>query len=182
LDQFNFDAAYLVRLRDRDPGTLDHFCDYFHMRIRSYAVHHLPSGMANDFVQDVFVTVLTRVDAGEPQDPGKLAAYVYGIARMLVFQYLRNIGKPRAADIDPSLFPDLQDRADIRMIRELNASLVRRQVGRLSARYRDAIERVFFREQDRPTAAREMGISQECLRVILFRALKRFRREWDNME
>jgi RNA polymerase sigma-70 factor (ECF subfamily) len=182
LDHFNFDAAYLVRLRDRDPGTLDHFCDYFHMRLRSYAVHNLPSGMANDFVQDLFVTVLTRVDAGEPQDPCKLPAYVYGIARMLALQGYRTINKNRVADIDPSLFPDLQDRADIRMIRELNAGLVRRLIGRLSARDRAAIERVFFREQDRPTAAREMGISQECLRTILCRALKRFRREWDNIQ
>ncbi len=182
MDQFNFDAAYLVRLRDRDPGTLDHFCDYFHMRIRSYAVHNLPSGMAKDFVQDLFVTVLTRVDAGEPQDPAKLPAYVYGIARMLVFQGHRILGRTRPAYIDPSLFPDLQDRADIRMIRELNAALVRRLIGRLSARDRDAIERVFFLEQDRPMAAREMGISQECLRTILCRALKRFRREWDNIQ
>jgi DNA-directed RNA polymerase specialized sigma24 family protein len=68
------------------------------------------------------------------------------------------------------------------MIRELSASLVRRLIGRLSARDRDAIERVFFREQDRPTAAREMGITQERLRVILFRALKRFRHEWDNIQ
>lgn len=182
MDQLNFDAAYLVRLRDRHPGTLDHFCDYFHTRIRSYAVHNLPGGMANDFVQDVFVAVLTRVDAGEPQDPGKLPAYVYGVARMLTLQGYRSLSKTRVAEIDPALFPDLQDRADIRMIRELNAGLVRRLIGKLSARDRDAIDRVFFRDQDRPTAAREMGITQEGLRVILCRALKRFRREWDNIE
>ena len=184
MDQLNFDAAYLVRLRDRDPGTLDHFCGYFHMRIRSFALHNLPNGMANDFVQDVFVAVLTRVDAGEPQDPGKLPAYVYGVARLLVLRGYRVLGrdKTRVADVDPSLFPDLQDRADIRMIRELNAGLVRRLIGKLSARDRDAIERVFFRDQDRPTAAREMGITQEGLRVILCRALKRFRREWDNIQ
>jgi len=125
LDQFNFDAAYLVRLRDRDPGTRDHFCDYFHMRIRSFAMHNLPGGMANDFVQDVFVTALTKVDAGEPQDPGNLPAYVYGVAGLLALQGYRAIGKTRVTEIDPNLFSDLQDRADIQDRNEIREILGR---------------------------------------------------------
>jgi len=179
LDPINFDAAFLVRLRDRDPASLNHFYEYFQVQIRSYALHNLRSGMADDFVQDVFVAVLTRVDAGEPQDPSKLPAYVFGIARRLVFRRYDLRANPRPAEIDTALLPDLRDGADMGMIRKLNARLIRRLVARLSARDRDVIDRVFFRDQDRPTAAREMGISQDRLRPILCRALKRFKREWD---
>jgi RNA polymerase sigma factor (sigma-70 family) len=182
LDLFNFDAHYLVRVRERDPVTLAHFCDFFFLPIRNHIKHKLPRGPVDDIVQDVFVAALKRIDAGEPKEPCKLPGYVFGISNLLILRGISAIHKENVVDIDPSLFADARDRADVQVIKGLNQALVQRVVQKLSARDRDAINRVYFLQQDRPTAARGMNISQERLRTILCRALKRFRIEWDNIQ
>jgi RNA polymerase sigma factor (sigma-70 family) len=182
LDHFNFDAEYLVRVRERDPVTLAHFCDFFYLPIRNHVKHKLPRGPVEDIVQDVFVAALKRIDAGAPEDPCKLPGYLFGISNLLILRGISHIQRDNVVDIDPSLFADASDRADVQVIKGLNQALVQRVVRKLSSRDREAINRVFFLQEDRPTAARQMNVSQERLRTILCRALKRFRIEWDNIQ
>lgn len=182
MDNFEFDTEYLVRLRDRDPGTLAHFCEFFHLPIRNHIRHKFPYDSGDDLVQDVFVAALKRIDAGEPQDPTKLPGYVFGISNRLILQGYRAIRKDEPVDVDPSLLPDVKDRADVQVIKALDQLMVRRLVLKLSSRDRDVINRLFFLQQDRATAARELGVSQVNLRLLLCRALKRFRCEWNNIQ
>ncbi len=182
MDHFNFDADYLVRVRRRDPATLAHFCDFFFLPIRNHVRHKLPRGPVDDIVQDVFLAALKRIDAGEPKEAGKLPGYLFGISNLLILRGIGAIRRDNVVDIDPALFADAKDRADVQVIKGLNQTLVQRVVRKLSSRDRDAINRVFFLQQDRPTAAREMSVSPERLRTILCRALKRFRIEWDNIQ
>jgi RNA polymerase sigma factor (sigma-70 family) len=182
LDHFNFDADYLVRVRGRDPVTLAHFCDFFYLPIRNHVKHKLPRGPVEDIVQDVFMAALRRIDAGAPEDPCKLPGYLFGISNHLISRSINSAGRQNVVDIDPTLFADARDRADVQVIKGLNKSLVQRVVKKLSSRDRDAITRVFFLQEERAAAAREMNVSQERLRTILCRALKRFRMEWDNIQ
>ena len=179
MTDFTFDADYLVRLRDREPGTISHFCDFFYIPVRNSLRHRVSRELADDLVQDVFVATFTRIDAGEPNDPAKLPGYVFGVCRNVLLQGCRKARKHQAVDIDLSLFPDLEDRADVRLIRQLDARVVQKVMQRLSVRYRDAINRVFFLHQDRDAAAKAMNVSRGNLRVILCHAMKRFRIEWD---
>jgi RNA polymerase sigma factor (sigma-70 family) len=179
LTDFTFDAEYLVRLRDREPGTLAHFCDFFYLPVRNSVRHRVTVERADDLVQDIFVATLTRIDAGEPNDPSKLPGYVFGVCRNVLLQGWRKARKHLPVDIDLSFFPDLEDRADVRLIKELDKRVVQNVMQRLAGRDRDAINRVFFLQQDRDAAAKGMNISQGNLRVILCRAMKRFRIEWD---
>jgi RNA polymerase sigma factor (sigma-70 family) len=182
LDDFSFNAAYLVRLRDRDPSTLAHFCDFFYLPIRNRIRHKITRDRADDLTQEVFLAALGRIDAGEPQDPQKLPGYVFGICSNLIMQGWRHKPTDIPVDADLSILPDVKERADARLLRELDGRMVHRILEKLSARDRDAIHRVFFLQQDRKRAAREMKISPENLRLILCRALKRFRIEWDGLQ
>ena len=182
LDSSPCDAAYRLRLRERDVPTVTHFTDFFYVPIRNKIRHGVSSKQADDLVQDVFVAIFSRIDAGEPQDPAKLAGYVFGICRHIL---LRNWDPKRhinLVDADLSLFADARDRADIRLIKKLDQGLVHRIIQRMQPRDREVIERIIFQEQDRPTAAREMGVTQDNLRLILCRALKRFRTDWDSLQ
>lgn len=177
-----FDTQYLNRLRDRDPDTLGHFCEFFYLPLRNHIRHKFPRDSGDDLVQDVFVAALKRIDAGEPQEPAKLPGYVFGISNRLILQGYRASRQDESADVDPALLPDIRDKADVQIIKALDQLMVRRLVLKLSSKDRDVITRVFFLQQDRAAAAREMGISQAHLRLLLCRALKRFRCEWNNIQ
>jgi RNA polymerase sigma factor (sigma-70 family) len=181
VEKTTFDAAYLARLRDRDAATLAHFCDHFYLPIRNYVRNKFARGPADDLVQDVFLAALKRIDAGQPQDATKLPAYMFGISNRLIMRGYSDARRDASVDIDTTLFPDLTDGAEVQILRALDQKMVRRLLSKLSSRDRDAIDRVFFQQQDRPTAASQMGVSQEYLRLILCRALKRFRGEWDSI-
>ena len=178
-DEFPFDAEYLHRLRDRDPATLTHFSDLFYTPIRNKIRHKIALGLADDLVQDVFVVVLARIDAGEPQDAQKLPAYVFGICHKVLLRAWDKRRRTKPVDLDLSILPDAQERADTGLINKLNRHLVRGIMEKMAARDRDALHREFFLQQQRSDASREMGVTQDNLRLILCRALKRFRSDWD---
>jgi RNA polymerase sigma factor (sigma-70 family) len=180
LTDFTFDAFYLVRLRDRETATLTHFCDYFYLPIRNLVRRQIKGHRADDVVQNVFVAVLAKIDSGQPNDPAKLPNYIFGICRNLVRREFAEAKKHLGVDIDLSLFPDKEQQTDILIIKKLDARRVERTLQRLAPRYRDVLQRVYLLQQDRKIAASQMNVGQENLKVILCRALKRFRDEWNN--
>ncbi len=83
-----------------------------------------------------------------------------------------------AASVDFSKLADLQATIEARLIRSLDGDLVQFVLQRLANSYREVINREFVLEQDRQTAARAMDTTTNNYRLILCRALKRFREEW----
>lgn len=177
---FSFDAAYLARLRARDDGTFTHFYEYFYIPIRNRVRRSVRSQDADDLVQDVFAAVIAQIDAGQPREPHKLPGYVFGICRNMTFQEWDQKAKHKgaAATVDFSKLADLQATIEARLIRSLDGDLVQFVLQRLANSYREVINREFVLEQDRQTAARAMDTTTNNYRLILCRALKRFREEW----
>lgn len=176
---FGFDAAYLARLRARDQRTFDHFYEYFYIPIRNRVRRSVRNQDADDLVQEVFTAVIAQIDAGQPRVPEKLPGYVFGICRNLTFQqWDRNKKTTVAPEVDLSKLADMQATIEARLIRSLDSDLVQFVLQRLAHSYREAINREFVLEQDRTTAARAMDTTTSNYRLILCRALKRFREEW----
>lgn len=177
---FSFDAAYLARLRARDDNTFNHFYEYFYIPIRNRVRRSVPNQDADDLVQEVFAAVIIQIDAGQPREPQKLPGYVFGICRNMTFQEWDQKAKNKsaAASTELSRLADLQATIEARLIRSLDVDLVQFVLQRLANSYREAINREFVLEQDRQTAARAMETTTSNYRLILCRALKRFREEW----
>ena len=178
----NFDADYLARLRARDPLTQDHFYGFFKTPIRNYIKHRVRWQDTDDLVQDVFAAALEQIDTGQPEEPDKLDRYMMGICRNKILKSW----KPRPEDqVDPAdqTFVDLVESIEGRLIRKAiedsEHAKIQRVLARLRARYREVITREFLLGQDRETMAREMGETRENIRLILCRALQRFKQEWD---
>jgi len=179
LHDYTFDSEYLTRLRARDSGTVAHFCDFFYLPVRNKIRHKSRSEDAADLVQDVFVAALKRIDAGEPEDPAKLPGYIFGICNRVILQHWSGKkSRKDVVDLDAVVLKDLRESADVMLSNELQARRVREILQRLPARYRDAINRIYFEEQGRAEIASDDGVSRANLRLILCRALKRFRAEW----
>jgi len=63
---------------------------------------------ARDLAQDAMLAVWQALRAGQLRDPGRLAAFVHGIARNIANNYVRQRGRQPPAEPLP---PDLADRA-----------------------------------------------------------------------
>lgn len=172
-----FDAEYLARLRARDPDTLADYYNFFNLPIRNMIRHRCRWEDADDLVQDVFLAGLKRIDAGEPEDPAKLAAYMSGICRRMLLRHWDDRGK-NDVDIEDVVLTDDRETAEVRLDDELQVRRLRQVISELPPRYRDVIERVCLQEQSRANIATEKGLSRSTVRLRLCRALKRLKREW----
>lgn len=178
---FVFDTAYLALMRARDPVTLDHFYNYFYLAIRNKVRHLSRNEDSDDLVQDTFAAVLTQIDAGQPREPHKLPGYIFGVCHNLILQHYNQNRKAKelaVPSVDLSGFPAIQESIEASLIKDLDVAPVNFILQKIPDRYREAIERDLFLEQDRPSAAREMGTSTNNFRLILLRALRRYREEW----
>jgi len=177
---FIFDDDYLARLRAKDRQTQNHFYDYFYIPIRNKVRHSFHGPDSDDVVQDVFAKAFERIDAGEPREPHKLPGYLFGICHNLLLQeYSRRRNQGAVTDVDMSKFEDRRESIEARLISKLDKSRVEFILEKLPQRYREAIERVYLWEQDRRMAALAMKTTIDNLRLILCRALQRFREEWE---
>jgi RNA polymerase sigma factor (sigma-70 family) len=175
---FQFDAEYLARVRAKDQATLKHFCEYFSTPIRNKVGHSLPRQNVDDMVQDIFAAVLERIDAGEPREPEKLPGYIFGICRNLILQEWDRKKNPPVPESDLASIADRRESIEALLVRSAPIQSVQFILKKLPDRYREAIERVYILEQDRQTAARAMGTTTDNLRLILLRALRKFRELW----
>lgn len=182
MDDHTFDIGYLTRLRAREPSTLTHFCDFFYLPIRNKARHECPLQDADDLVQDVFLAALKRIDAGEPEDPAKLPSYIFGICnKMLLRSWSRKKSGQNFVDVEAAVLEDVRERVDVRLDNELQARKLQQVLDKLPPKYRDVIVRIFLREEDRAVIASEYDVTAANLRLILCRALKRSRKQWDSI-
>jgi RNA polymerase sigma factor (sigma-70 family) len=141
--------------------------------------HKFAAQEADDFVQEVFAVALKRIDAGDPRDAAKLANYMWGICRHVVHQGIRERIRHQVLDFDFSILRDLMDRADVRLMKERDALAVQTVLARLRPKYREIIICEYFLELDREDARKKLKLGLNGYRITLFRALKRFRIEWD---
>ena len=179
-NNFNFDAEYLARLRLRRPVEWDHFCRYFRPAIRNKLRHRCQRDDVEDLVQDVLVAALRGIDAGNPQEPNKLPGYVTQICHHLwIRHWLGGRRIPIDGEVDTAISVDPTENIEQMLIRKSDDPRVRQTLEALPPKYGEVIYRVYFLEQDRDTIAREMGVKQSNVRVLLCRALQRFAVEWD---
>lgn len=78
--------------------------------------------------------------------------------------------------------PSLEDHLQVAEEMELRRRAVVEALGRLNARYREAIELRFFEGLGRQECAASLGLQLGTFDVLLLRALRAFRREWEKKE
>jgi RNA polymerase sigma-70 factor (ECF subfamily) len=142
---------------------------------------------AEDALAETFVTAWQRLDAYE--DRGlSLFSWLARIAANKAIDLHRGRGRADRASanlermIEPLLAPVPGE--DEELVRQLDAPALRARVAatldRLRPRYRQAIELRFMQGLDRRACSQALGVKLSTFYVLLLRALRAFRKEWDH--
>ena len=179
MDFFTFDDEYVRRLREGDPDTVKHYFGYFTPLLTAKLRGRVPPNDVEDVVQDVHKHVFTNLENGTPIQ--KLGPYVFGICSNVRMEYLRRDRHTEPIGDDPP-FPSFDD-VPQRLIDEQRKKKVIEALQRLRKHHpRDAeiLDLLFLQESDRNVICRKLDITRDNLRVLLCRALKKFRDEYDD--
>ena len=144
-------------------------------RARLYGLRHLrDEHAASDLAQQVLLTTLERLRAGEVREPDKIASFVLGMCRMTVLEMRR--GTRRREELLERWIP-----ASAGMTYEAPEPLALdpdRLAGCLEAlpeRERSVVVMSFFADKQADEVGAELRISGGNVRVIRHRALGRLR-------
>jgi RNA polymerase sigma-70 factor (ECF subfamily) len=181
VELFEFDKAYVDRLRVGDAGTTEHFVAYFGQLLRVLLrARMLPPDRVEDLTQETFRRVLValqREDAVRQSE--RFGAFVNSICKNTLHEHER-AGKRTEPLADGHFeIPDKAPDAHAEMVSRESRDRVRRILAGLPRKDRDLLREIFFLEKDKDEICRERGVDREYLRVLLHRAKTRFRSEFE---
>jgi len=177
LEFFPFDAGYVRRLTEGDAETERHFVSYFSPLLLIKLKQRLRSReQLDDLRQEVFLRVFRSLRQGPGlQRPERLGAYVHSICNHVVLEYLREKSKPEhwyepvEEQRDPSAYYERE------LVNEEQGRQMRSLINGMRSKDRILICAIFLDERDKDEVCREQGVGRAHLRVLLYRAKKRFR-------
>ena len=177
LEFFQFDGDYVCRLTERDAETERHFVGYFSPLLLIKLKHRLRSReQLEDLRQEVFLRVFRSLRQGTGlRRPECLGAYVYSICNNVVLEYLREKNKPEHWDEHVEEQRDPGATVERKLVNEEQSRQMRSLMNGLTPKDRSLICAIFLDERDKDEVCREQGVRRDYLRVLLYRAKKRFR-------
>lgn len=126
----------------------------------------------DDIVQETLMRFLAAARDGKIQNQDAVGAFVSGVCRNVISEYrrksLRNEPMPEVMPEPPA--PGLPDWEAFEL-REAIAN----GLGQLSERDRKVLRAFYLEDKSRADIMRQMGLTDENFRVVLFRAKERFR-------
>ncbi len=173
-----FDAEYLRRLKEGDPETESHFSRYFSTVLRlklMKGVHSLQ--MLQDVRQETLLRVLLAVRSDGITQPASLGAFVCATSNYVLWEYRR--AERRYGGASEDLPEPSDDRMEIErdLITEERKKLVRAVLKELSPKERNVLRLLFLEDKEKAHVCRQLKISPDYLRVLLYRAKASFRRK-----
>lgn len=151
------DAALAVAAAAGDQLAFCAIYDRYADRLFDFCVGMLRDGdAAADCVQDVFVTAATKL--GQLEDPDRLRAWLYAIARHQALARIRHRRREMPSDELPETASGDPDLASVAARHEL-ADLIAEACGGLSDRDRTVYELAYRHGLDGPELAAALGVS-----------------------
>lgn len=180
----SFDAAYLEALHRKDPETERHFFQYFTPLIRAGLRKYLRSPeQVQDGIQETFARVLAALRKRDGvRHPERFGGFVHAVCRNVALEMLRSErrfvaledpdsnAEPELLERDPGPFRSPHGMAEAAEVRER----VRKVLAELTPLDRQLLVEVFLNEEERGRVCRRLGVSRAHLRILLFRARRRF--------
>lgn len=156
-----------------DRAAEAELCRRFAPRVRLYGLRHLrdPHGAA-DLVQQVLMTTLERLRAGEVREYERIASFIFGMCRQMVADLRR--GSRRRDDL-LAVYADPDAHAEPEETRVIEAPRLARCLEALAERERSVLVLSFYAERPAEETGRELGLTPANVRVIRHRALARLR-------
>jgi len=174
---FNFDEAYVKRLREGDPSTEQHFVAYFGQLLRiKLRSRKLTSDKVEDLSQETFIRVIAnlRKDGGVRQ-PERFGAFVNSICNYVLQEHYRSSAKNQPMEEAHMELPDRVLDLEGMLVTKQSAEQVRRILNGMPKRDRDLLRAIFLEEKEKDAVCKELGVDREYLRVLVHRAKDKFK-------
>ncbi len=177
MERQDFDAQYVSRLTEGDASVEHHFTAYFgeflliKLRRRGWTTQEM-----EDIRQETFLRVLQvlRQKSGL-EHPERLGAFVNSVCNNIILEFYKARARHTAADPDANEPIDHTIDMDGSLLAEESKRMVRAVLGELPETDRKLLKMVFLEEADRDEVCRIMNVDRGYLRVLLHRALMRFK-------
>ena len=181
MELYEFDKAYVDRLRAGDAQTEGHFVAYFGQLLRVLLrARMLPPDRVEDLTQETFRRVLVALRRdGAVRQPERFGAFVNSICKNALHEHERSGRRTEPLADGHFELPDKLPDAHAELVSRESREQVRRVLDGLPRKDRDLLREVFFLEKDKDEICRERGVDREYLRVLLHRAKSRFRSDYE---
>jgi RNA polymerase sigma-70 factor (ECF subfamily) len=180
LNRASFDASYVQRLAAGDTETERHFYTYFRPPLLLVARARLYyQWQVEDAVQETFRRVLQKLrHQGGVSSPEAFGAFVHATCKNCIFEIRRD---KSAAHTPMEEAPDPADKepgAEEDLITEERKQRIRLVLDSLADRDQVILRALFYEDRDRDEVSEAFGVTREHLRLLLHRALTRFRKAY----
>jgi RNA polymerase sigma-70 factor, ECF subfamily len=181
LELYNFDAAYVLRLRAGDSGTLNHFTGYFGPLIDAMLRTRLKCREdMEDVRQETFTQFLIALQHDRILYPERLGGYVVKICKNILCKKYREQHREDELNMVPLddthvEIPSPSESALQRLTAQEAKELVNKVLEELGHKDQKVLRAVIFDERDKDDVCREFGVTRVYLRVLLHRAIHSFK-------
>ena len=181
MDLFAFDDDYVRRLREGDRWTEDHFVRYFELLLTLKLRGRVrPPADIADVIQEVFARVYNGLrGASGVREGQKLGAYVVAICNHVLQERARATHQTEEIESD---IPSFDEDAFRRMVTQQTKERVHRTLATLGMRDAGILRALFIQELDKDEIARRFDVDRNYLRVLVHRALEKFREKYETDE
>jgi RNA polymerase sigma-70 factor (ECF subfamily) len=171
----SFDADYLRRLAAGDAVVENHFTTYFgellglKLRVRIRSPH-----LIEDIRQETLLRVLQILRNKGVEHPERFGAFVSAVCNNVLMEMVR--ADMRHDRLEPEVDPvDEKVNLDEPLVTQQRRRLVASVLQELPEKDRELLRMLFLEEKDKAEICKKFGVSDDYLRVLLFRAKSRFR-------
>lgn len=177
MELFDFDRAYVERLRDGDPPTEHHFVSYFEQLLRiKLRARMLAPELVDELRQETFSRVIAALrKQGGIRQPERLGPFVNSICNNVLMEFYRARARTQPLeDFHVQQTDKVLDLEDLLVSRQAGEH-VRRVLGDLPKKERQLLRAIFMEEKDKDEVCRSFGVDRDYLRVLLHRAKDKFK-------
>jgi RNA polymerase sigma-70 factor (ECF subfamily) len=184
LEPIQFDEQYITGICNRDPEVESHFVAHFKMPVWLQARRQLREpDKAEDAAQETVLRVLRYFRSGKRLEfPERLPAFVHSTCRNVTLEMQRENRRYRQV---PENCPDPVDTCgnlELQIVTDERRRMVWEILAQLPDKERGLLQQAVLEEVDKGELCRSLGVNQEYLRVLLFRARQLFRAELQKKE
>jgi len=171
-----FNSGYVNALRHGDPEVEAHFVDHFNPILLQKLKRKVRcADQARELRQETFLRVLEAVRSGSVvREPERFEGFVAGVCNNIVHELYREQRRSVALSTLKNE-PEVDYPSAYKLVlAEETRGKVRRILSELNHSERAILEAILD-EKNKDEICRQLGVTRAYLRVLLFRAKKRFR-------
>ena len=177
MDRYPFDAEYLRRLRDGDGPTVEHFVAYFTERLTIKLWRRgLTRSKIDDAIQETFTRVFAKLRSPNGiVSPQSFGAFVFSVCNNYLFEVYRL--EKNQDQLDDSCFelPAPEPGVEEMLLRGERGQKALQTLKLLKPKEGEILRALFIDEMSKDEVCARYDINRTYLRVVLHRAIARFR-------